>query len=275
MTSNDRTDETLLTPARFSALTLLSAKALRLYAERELLTPYRVDPDNGYRYYHPDQVSTGWLISLLRSAEVPLAEVAVIVHSTPSVALAELDRCELSIERRAQSSKTVLTRARQHLTKEITMPDVTNQLIPDRAVISVLRYLHAADADTVISGSVATLRAAAEQHGLRATADPFGVFHAPVTTQSNGPLEICLPVDDLAELTGDLRSYRVAGGRAASRTAVGQQTDYPEILALYDELHSWITDGGHTPVGPPRETWHTTPGGPEPLSLTISWPYAG
>ena len=52
------------------------------------------------------------------------------------------------------------------------------------------------------------------------------------------------------------------------------ETDFPAILALYDEVHSWITDSGRTPVGPPREIWHNAPRDPEPLRLTISWPYA-
>lgn len=275
MTSIDTVSDTLLTPARFGSLTMLSAKALRIYAERGLLPPHQVDPDNGYRYYHRDQVNIGWLISLLRSADLSLAEIAEIVNASPAVALAALDRSERMIARRAQSSLAVLDRVRQHLREDLTMPEVTTDLVPDRPVISLLRRLRVEDIDQVISTSVTSLREAAHDTGLGVTGDPFGIFHGPVDTDSSGPLEICLPVDDLAELTGDVRSYRLSGGLVASRRAVGEETDFPAILTLYDELHSWISQGGHTPVGPPRETWHTTPDGPEPLSLTVSWPYAG
>jgi hypothetical protein len=71
-----------------------------------------------------------------------------------------------------------------------------------------------------------------------------------------------------------VRSYRLAGGHVAERRAEGRETDFPDILALYDEVHTWITDSGRTPVGPPREIWHNAPRDPEPLRLTISWPYA-
>ena len=272
MTSIDRATD-LLTPARFGSLTMLSAKALRIYADRELLPPYTVDPDNGYRFYHPDQVETGWLISLLRSADLPLDEIAVIVQSDPDTALTALDRCQKSIERHTESSKTVLDRVRQHLRKDLTMALVTTELVPDRPVISLIRRLHVSEIETVIRAGVGNLREAASEAGLQSTGDPFGVFHAPVDGDSTGPLEIVLPVDDLADLTADIRSYRMPGGLVASRHAVGEETDFPGILALYDEVCSWIEQSGHTQVGPPRETWHNAPDGPEPLSLTISWPY--
>jgi DNA-binding transcriptional MerR regulator len=57
----------LITAGRFASATMLSAKALRLYADRGLLPPRVVDPANGYRYYGAEQVRTGWLIALLRS----------------------------------------------------------------------------------------------------------------------------------------------------------------------------------------------------------------
>ncbi|MEX1271244.1 MAG: MerR family DNA-binding transcriptional regulator, partial [Acidimicrobiia bacterium] len=36
---------------RFSRMSRLSIKALRLYDEQGLLRPARVDPSSGYRYY--------------------------------------------------------------------------------------------------------------------------------------------------------------------------------------------------------------------------------
>ena len=47
-----------------------------------------------------------------------------------------------------------------------------------------------------------------------------------------------------------------------------------QAVSLYDEVHAWITSSGRTSVGPPREIWHNSPSDPEPLRLTISWPYA-
>jgi hypothetical protein len=126
----------------------------------------------------------------------------------------------------------------------------------------------------MIADSVAELYVAADTAGLTVQGDAFGIFHAPIDVDSDGPLEIGIPTDGLARIEGDFRSYRLAGGRFACRSLAGEQTDWPAILGSYDEICSWIDDSGHVRVGPPRETWHNSPGGNEPLRLTISWPYA-
>ncbi|WP_051815862.1 MerR family DNA-binding transcriptional regulator, partial [Glycomyces tenuis] len=63
-----------LTAGEFATMTGLSAKALRLYAERGILTPASVDPVSGYRSYARSQLRHGITTDLLRRAQVPLAE---------------------------------------------------------------------------------------------------------------------------------------------------------------------------------------------------------
>lgn len=267
------TDE-LLTAGRFAQSTLLSAKALRIYADRGLLPPDRVDPVSGYRLYRRDQVRTGWLVGLLRSAGVSLDDVASIVHAGPDGAVAALDRVAAAHDRRAAAGTAVLRRVRAHLTEETPVSTVTSVVLPDRSVLSVLRRLRPADIEPVVVAELRRLRALAADAGLAVAGPPFGVFHEPVTDDSDGPLEIALPVDGLTDLTGDVRSHRMPGGTAAAREAVGEETWFPGILAVYDDVHGWITRSGGTPVGPPREVWHNSPSGDEPLHVTIVWPYA-
>ena len=63
-----------MTAGRFQAMTGLSAKALRLYAERAIIAPDTVDPRSGYRLYSSAQMRHGMLADLLRRAQVPLSE---------------------------------------------------------------------------------------------------------------------------------------------------------------------------------------------------------
>lgn len=53
-------------------MTGLSDKALRLYADREILVPAAVDPTTGYRSYDADQLRDGITLDLLRRARLPL-----------------------------------------------------------------------------------------------------------------------------------------------------------------------------------------------------------
>ena len=277
MTSEPGSDaDELMTAGRFARATMLSAKALRLYADRGLLPPRLVDRTNGYRYYGDDQVRTGWLIALLRSAKLSLDEIAGIIGASAD-GLAALERAADGARRRAESNQAVLARARLHLRGEPSMPEPTIRIEGDRPVLSVLRRMRPDEMDHVITSEVDRLRTIAATAGLTVTGRPFGIFHGPITDDSNGPLEITLPVDGLlepAEADGDLRSYRLSGGQVAERFAEGRETHFPEILAVYDEVHAWITSSGRTPVGPPREVWHNAPRDPEPLRLTVSWPYA-
>ncbi|GAA4715967.1 MerR HTH family regulatory protein [Promicromonospora umidemergens] len=71
--TNEKND---LTAGSFQAMTGLTAKALRLYAERGILAPASVDPDTGYRRYARSQLQHGMTTDLLRRAQVPLSELA-------------------------------------------------------------------------------------------------------------------------------------------------------------------------------------------------------
>lgn len=272
-------DVELLLAGRFATQALLSAKALRLYAERGLLTPHRIDAVNGYRYYHPDQVRVGRLIALLRSADLPLERVEHLMRLDPVAALAALDGYAATLDRQAEAHRAVLARARQYYRPEddmsdVTVHDVTETVDTGSCVLSALRRVEVSEIDEVISATLGELRAAAEEAGVAQTGDPFGIFHNPVTEDSDGPLEICLAVADVVPLTGDLRSYRLPGGRLACRRATGAQTDYPGILAVYDEVAGWVNGQGHQLVGPPREVWHSGPDAPDGLTLSVCWPFA-
>ncbi|MDA7980374.1 MAG: MerR family transcriptional regulator [Pirellulales bacterium] len=63
----------------FSRATGLTVKTLRFYHEKRLLEPRHVDPDSGYRYYHPAQFETARAIVALRSLEFPLEDIAAIL----------------------------------------------------------------------------------------------------------------------------------------------------------------------------------------------------
>lgn len=74
----------LLPIGRFSQLTRLSVKALRLYDARGLLRPALVDLQTGFRYYDPAQSARAARIRLLRSIEMPLDEIGGLLAERDS-----------------------------------------------------------------------------------------------------------------------------------------------------------------------------------------------
>lgn len=89
-----------LTAGRLRALTGLSPKALRLYADRGLLAPAAVDPVTGYRAYAREQLRDGVVLDLLRRAHVPLAELGAVA-GRPALDL-EGWRSRLAVRRAAE-----------------------------------------------------------------------------------------------------------------------------------------------------------------------------
>jgi DNA-binding transcriptional MerR regulator/GNAT superfamily N-acetyltransferase len=90
-----------LRPSEFSAATGLSVKALRLYDERCLLVPARVDQATGYRRYAEDQVAIAGRIALLRRAGLGLADIARFL-ATPTAAVIDRWRADLAAETAAR-----------------------------------------------------------------------------------------------------------------------------------------------------------------------------
>ena len=92
---------------QFSKRTDLSIRALRLYDAEQLLQPSRVDPITGYRYYTADQLGMGHLIRQLRSCEMPLDQVRVVLRE-PQRARAELLTHRAFLEQRARDHQLML-----------------------------------------------------------------------------------------------------------------------------------------------------------------------
>ena len=158
-------------------------------------------PDERLSLLRDDQVRTGWLIALLRSAELSLDEIAGIVGASAD-GLASLERAADGARRRAESNQAVLARARLHLRGEPSMPEPTIR-IEGTAQCSACyggcgRTRWTSHHQSRSTGCAPSPPAA----GLTVTGRPFGIFHGPITDDSNGPLEITLPVDGLLEPAG-------------------------------------------------------------------------
>lgn len=80
----------LMTSGEFSRASRLSRKALRLYDEFGLLSPERVDPVTGYRFYAPEQLEQARLVAWLRRLGMPLARIRVMTELPPAQAAVEL-----------------------------------------------------------------------------------------------------------------------------------------------------------------------------------------
>ena len=80
----------LMSSGEFARTSGLTRKALRLYDELGLLTPARVDPQSGYRFYAPAQLEQARLVAWLRRLGMPLASIRAMGALSPAAAAVEL-----------------------------------------------------------------------------------------------------------------------------------------------------------------------------------------
>ncbi len=269
---NKSRDPHLLTTGAFARITQLSLKALRLYDQLGILKPFEVDAWNGYRYYHPDQVSTARLVRSMRQMDMPLAVIRAALVGRPE----DLPRL---VEEYLGTLEKKLAKARQIaplLTQLIQPkePDMSFEIevsdIPTQYVFSITAHVYVKDLDQTILKNLKSMYGLLAAQGKAPQGPPFGIYHGPINAEENGPIEICLPVEPTAtaELGATLRM--IPAMRVASTTLVGAQCDFPAILQAYDAVCDWILQNGYATQDAPREIWLS---GEDPMQMRVEWAF--
>jgi DNA-binding transcriptional MerR regulator len=243
--------ENLMPIGEFAAASQLSQKALRLYGERGLLPAAWVDPDSGYRYYGVEQLRAATLIALLRRAGMPLDEIRSFLRDPTAERLEDYER--RAIEDFAERRRVL--RYVKRILKEEPMYDVLTKRVDEQTYVSRSQRVFVRDLERFITKTF-------DELGPSDDGPPFVLYHGPVNTEEDGPVEVCVPRQD-----GD---KRLPGGEVAFTEISGGQCDFPEILGAYESVYRWAKENGREPDGSPREIYLGRPD--EELSMEIALP---
>jgi DNA-binding transcriptional MerR regulator len=252
----------LLSIGVFSHRSRLSVKALRLYDRLGVLTPAEVEPSSGYRRYRTSQLGTARLIAMLRRLDMPLNKVAEIVEAP------DAEHADLIGDYWAQVDSRVAFQRElaAYLQARHTDPGVRfngfvvdERWVPETWVLSKQANLLVGDLVAWIGDTTSGMRKAAAEHGGRLGHDRI-IFHGEVNEDSDGPVELCIPIDNPAVVAGTAvsTSYTIRlepGHRVAYVRLSKAQTQYPQILTAYDAVTHWIDEHGRASAGPPREIY--------------------
>jgi len=248
----------LLTIGVFARRSRLSPKALRLYDRLGLLTPALVDEGNGYRRYRECQLETARLIALLRRLDMPLTTVAEIV-AAPQDRRAELVTSYWeTVERRRASQRELVAHLRIRLSGEegsFEMYEIHERDVPEQIVLTEQRHLRAHELPDWLSVTIGRLVGTAQANGGVA-APVFVVYHGEVNEDSDGPVEVCVPVGVEVE-AAETAIRREPAHREAYTRITKAQVEYPQILSAYDAVAGWIGSEARTIAGSPREVYFT------------------
>jgi DNA-binding transcriptional MerR regulator len=244
----------LLTIGAFARRSRLSPKALRLYDRLGVLRPTHVDEDSGYRRYSESQLETARLVALLRRLDMPLAQVAEVVDAP------EERRSELvasywdSVERRVASQRELVAHLRIRLSGSeggYEMYEILERDVPEQLVLTEQRHVRVPELGEWLPEAIGRLVQTAEANGGVA-APVFVVYHGEVNEDSDGPVEVCVPV---AEEVDGASARREPAHREAYTRITKAQVEFPQILSAYEAVDSWIRAEGKTMTGSPREVY--------------------
>ena len=263
----------LLSIGEFATASRLSSKALRIYDKRGIIPPAFIDPDSGYRYYKPEQLARARLVRLLRQMEMPLATIQDVMEADPSE-VDQLVRTYASdyLARVSHVQNTIRPGLDIMIKERLAMPYQVEEIQLDtQQIISITSHVHVQDLDKRIRADLNALRTFVAKQEGEIVGPPFGIYHGTITNESDGPIEVCIPVRHTFVPSGDVVVRELTGGVGVKVVARADQCDFPAILGAYDAAVDWIHGRGFEMAGSPREVWASKRG--EDVEMHIIWLY--
>lgn len=247
----------LLSIGTFARRCRLSLKALRLYDRLGVLTPEHVDAETGYRWYRESQLTTARLVAMLRRLDMPLAEVSRIASAPSALGAVLLASYWDGVEHRIASQRELAAHLGVRLSGGRGRPAMFDEPrlrdVPDQAVLTEQRHVRVEDLSRWLSAGMPILAQSARSFG-GVCAPPFVIYHGEVNTDSDGPVEICVPIGAMPELPVDGIRNEPAHREAYLRLRKAQ-VEYPQILSAFDAVAEWVGQRELAVTGPPREVY--------------------
>jgi DNA-binding transcriptional MerR regulator len=181
----------------FARRSRLSLKALRLYDERGVLVPSRVDQASGYRYYDTAQLDEARLVVMLRQLQLPLAAVKELLACDPADAATRIAEhwrdAEAAHDARRELADYLVSRLRG---KRPVMYEVATREMPERSLLCLKRNVDEQGAWALGKEFIAILRERPLPKMEGREGAMFTIYWGEVSADSDGPVEMCKPVPE-------------------------------------------------------------------------------
>ena len=179
----------------FARRSRLSLKALRLYDERGVLVPSRVDQASGYRYYDAAQLDAARLVVMMRQLQLPLAAVKELLACDPADAatcIAEHWRdAEVAHDARRDLADYLVNRLRG---KRSVMYEVATREMPERNLLCLKRNVDEQGQWAFGKEFITILRERPLPKIEGRQGAPFCIYWSHLSADGDGLIEWCTPV---------------------------------------------------------------------------------
>ena len=247
---------------RFSLITRLSAKALRLYDERGLLVPATKDIATGYRYYTGRQIVMGVSIKALCGLGFSLNEIERILaakeagdnetiqqlfskrQGTIRSEVRRLQQIEALLEESGASLETMFMSFNEPVVKEIA----AQRVVGKRGVGSYAEVITILMKD--LCGQIFSEEN--QRNGLKVTGPFMSIYHDQEYREKDATVECAAPVSGKVSVSDPaIEIHMIPGGQCLSLIHKGPYTGLHGAwsrIGMYAEEREFVTTGPHREV---------------------------
>jgi effector-binding domain-containing protein len=254
---------------RFSTVTRLTRKALRLYDRRGLLVPKAKDNITGYRYYTGDQIQRGVRIKYLSTLGFGLDEIAEYLEAEDA---GDVSRVSGLVDARLRSTEEELFRLRRvasllennmELMKE-TMSEPLVKEVPETRVIS--KRDKGPIGETIgrlIGELMGVIHMPENQANFVKIVGPFiTLYHDHEYKEQDADLELAVPITGKVTLSDP--SIEVKNLPRQRVVSLVHKGSYETIGTAYAKLYDYVVKSGLELSGPMMDVYLNDPNTVEP-----------
>jgi len=270
---------------RFSLISHLSLKALRIYDRKGLLVPAAKDRITGYRNYTASQIGTGVVIRTLSLLGFSLDAIATILQAkeagddkTIRILITER-RVQVGVEiDRLHKIEEILRH--QEISLELMPMSCSEPVIKEITPIRVMSIRDKGRYEEICSRLIGELCGIVESEnagptGLRMAGPPMSIYHDGEYRETDADVEVAFPI--LGRLSTDSDRIRIStlnGGRFLTLIYKGP---YMGIHEGWSRAYAYATEKGISLGIPGRELYLNDPCTlpPEELLTEIQIPVIG
>jgi len=247
----------MLSIGELSRVTQLSIKALRLYHEKGILIPNKIDMDSKYRYYHRSAVEKGLIIRQLRELGFTLQEIGDIISSCSDddqLAVHAAKRLT-EVNQKLQETEQLKNRLTAflesaHQEGNMKHPESVQQVEIEEQIICSIRFKGRYDE---VGSRFSQLFKSCGRHP---SGKPFSLYYDDDYKEEGADIEACVPVKKELHAAG-MDCRKLAGGRAVTLIHRGP---YHELGRSYMRLFEYCREYGLDTALPSREQYIKGPG---------------
>jgi hypothetical protein len=194
---------------------------------------------------------------MLRRLDMPLALIAAIV-AAPAPEGAELLAVYWDeVERRIAFQREIAAHIQSTLRgdeRRFAMYEIHERDVPEQTVLTEQRHVSIEELPVWLGEAMPRLGQAALDRGIM-VGPMFVVYHGEVNEDSDGPVEVCVPIASREAAPAGAATRREPAHREAYARLTQAQVAFPQILSAYDAVSHWISANGRDAAGPPREVY--------------------